>query len=186
MQWILLTNLPVSTRDELLKVVDSYASRWRMEEFFRAPKDVLKVEDSELDDPTATARLLFFVTLKAMFLDHLRKAAGISAGEAPSREQGKELVAGEKRAMEIERARREDGQRPPLLGDAERAMMMLGHIARLGGWAAKNGAHLGNQVLMRGLPILLHDLSEGRFAWLWGRKGSIRRDRTRSAQLVGR
>ncbi|MEK7737636.1 MAG: anti-sigma factor [Pseudomonadota bacterium] len=52
-----------------------YGCRWRIEEFFRTVKDVLKVEESELDDAKSTARLLFFVTLKAMFLDRLRQAA---------------------------------------------------------------------------------------------------------------
>ena len=166
LEWILLTDLPVSTREEIETVVDLYACRWRIEEFFRTCKDILKVEDSELDDAQATARLLFFVTLKAMFLDRLRQAAGLAAGVPPTPEQRKKLEAGEKRAVEIELRRRETGRPVPKLSAEYRSVMMLGLIARLGGWASCNGAHLGNQVLSRGLPVFLHDVAEGRYAWL--------------------
>jgi hypothetical protein len=44
--------------------------------------------------------------------------------------------------------------------------MALGKIARLGGWAGRKGDNLGNHILLRGPPVFLHDVFEGRYAWL--------------------
>ena len=41
--------------------------------------------------------------------------------------------------------------------------MALGLIAQRGGWI---GTSLGNYILLRGLPTFLHDVAEGRYAWL--------------------
>jgi hypothetical protein len=41
--------------------------------------------------------------------------------------------------------------------------MALGLIADLGAWTGKS---LGNYVLLRGLPIFVHDVAEGRYAGL--------------------
>lgn len=164
--WLLLTDLPVATEEEIFRVVDAYAARWRIEEFFRTVKDAMKLEMSELDDPVSTGRLLFFATLKAIFLDELRLTAEIAAGSPPSKEERKELVKGADAAIAVEKARQE-GVPVPKLDRRTRARMALGLIARRGCWVAKNGVSLGNYVLLRGLPIVLHDVSEGRYAWLF-------------------
>ena len=44
--------------------------------------------------------------------------------------------------------------------------MLLGLAARHGGWAGRRGDSLGNYVLLLGLRIVLHDISEGRYLWL--------------------
>ncbi|MBI5545962.1 MAG: hypothetical protein HY901_18890 [Deltaproteobacteria bacterium] len=166
LEWLLLTDLPATTPEEIDRVVDAYKCRWRIEEFFRTTKDAMKLEGSELDDPLATARLLFFVTLKAVFLDELRLLAEIPAGTPPSKEQRQEMVQGAKQAIEIERERSGRGIPPPELSQRTRARMTMGLIAKYGRWTAKSGVSLGNYVLLAGLPIFLHDISEGRFAWL--------------------
>jgi hypothetical protein len=163
--WILLTDLPIIAPGQAEQVANYYSCRWRIEEFFRTTKDAMKVEASELDDPQSTARLLFFVTIKAMFLDDLRYKADIPAGTPPAPEQQRALVKGAVEAERLER-RRQRGGKLPQLTSRERAVMALGKIARLGGWAARKGDNLGNYILLRGLPIFLHDVLEGRYAWL--------------------
>ena len=163
--WLLLTDLPVAALGQAEQVADYYTCRWRIEEFFRTTKDAMKLEASELDDPEATARLLFFVTIKAMFLDDLRQRADIPAGTPPAPEQQRALVKGAIAADRLER-RRQRGGNLPQFTSRERAVMALGKIARLGGWAARRGDNLGNYILLRGLPIFLHDVLEGRYAWL--------------------
>jgi len=121
-------------------------------------------EDSELDDPLSTARLLVFTTFKAMFLDELRFRADVSAGVALPSEVRRALLAGAKRAKEIETARRESSTPLPPLAARERAVMALGLIAQRGGWIGKS---LGNYILLRGLPTFVHDVAEGRYAWLF-------------------
>lgn len=162
--WLLLTDLPVDTLEQIDRVVRLYCRRWRTEEFFRTVKDAMRVEASELDDPLSTARLLVFTTFKAMFLDELRFRAQIPAGVPPTKEQRKALNDGAKKAKALEAARRESGTPIPKLSLAERGVMALGLIADLGAWTGKS---LGNYVLLRGLPVFVHDVAEGRYAWLF-------------------
>ena len=48
-EWLLLTDLPIGTRDEVLKVVDYYTCRWQIEVYFRVLKSGCKVEESQLE-----------------------------------------------------------------------------------------------------------------------------------------
>jgi hypothetical protein len=166
LQWLLLTDLPVATPDDLDLVIAVYGCRWRIEEFFRTVKDAMGIEKSELDDPSSTARLLFYTTLRAVFLDELRAKAEIPAGTPPTKEQRQDMVRGAERAILIETARRDHNKPPPKLTTRERARMTLGLIARRGRWTAKSKVSLGNYVLLSGLRIFLHDLSEQRYTWL--------------------
>ena len=161
--WLLLTDLPTGTSEEILRIVSLYARRWRTEEFFRTEKDAMLAEDSELDDPLSTARLLVFMTFKAMFLDELRFRADIPAGVSLPKEQRRDLKSGARRARDLEMARRERSVPIPALTARERAVMALGLIAERGGWI---GTSLGNYILLRGLPTFVHDVAEGRYAWL--------------------
>jgi hypothetical protein len=161
--WLLLTDLPVDTPEQIERVVSFYCRRWRTEEFFRTEKDAMQVEDSELDDARATANLLVFTTFKAMLLDELRFRAEIPAGAPLTNEQRRELKSGATAAKAIELARREEGKPIPALPARQRARMALGLLAYLGGWV---GTSLGNYILLRGMPIFVHDVSEGRYVWL--------------------
>ena len=53
--WLLITSLPVSTKDEVLQVVDYYKGRWPIEIFFRVLKTGCKVERIQLE---TSSRLL--------------------------------------------------------------------------------------------------------------------------------
>jgi hypothetical protein len=161
--WLLLTDLPIDTPEQIERVVLLYCRRWRTEEFFRTEKDALQIEKSELDDPHATAKLLVFTTFKAMFLDELRFRAQIPAGVKLTKDQRRALNTGARKAKALELARRNEGQPIPNIPTRERAVMALGLIADLGAWTGKS---LGNYVLLRGLPIFVHDVAEGRYAWL--------------------
>lgn len=163
--WVLLTSLPIDTPEQILFVVACYACRWRTEEFFRTTKDGMELERSRLDDATSTARLLFFVTLRAMFLDALRAEAELPAGVPLTDEQRGELRAAPVRCEQIEK-NCQAGQPPPPLSPRERARLLIGRAARLGRWVGRRGNSLGNYVLLRGLAFLLHDFAEGRYLWL--------------------
>ena len=160
--WLLLTDLPIGTPEEIDRIVRLYSRRWRTEEFFRTEKDAMLAEDSELDDPQSTARLLVFMTFKAMFLDELRFRANIPAGVALTKDQRRALKKGAAKAKALETERRRTAVIPTLPASA-RAIMALGLVAERGGWI---GTSLGNYILLRGLPTFVHDVAEGRYAWL--------------------
>jgi Transposase Tn5 dimerisation domain/Transposase DNA-binding len=48
-EWILLTDLPIDTVEDVLKVIDYYMCRWQIEIFFRVLKSGCKVEESQLE-----------------------------------------------------------------------------------------------------------------------------------------
>ena len=163
--WVLLTSLPIGTHEQRM-VADYYEARWRTEEFFRTTKDAMKVEESRLEDAEATARLLFFIALKAMFLDALRADAQVPAGVPPSNEKRLELREARDRAQRIQADLDKATMPPPSLSPYERATMALALIAHEGRWTWRKNDHLGNYVLLYGLPFFIRDIAHGRYAWL--------------------
>jgi hypothetical protein len=51
-EWILLTDLPIDTGEDVLHVIDYYACRWQIEIYFRILKSGCKVEESQLETAT--------------------------------------------------------------------------------------------------------------------------------------
>lgn len=49
-EWVLITNLPVRTADEIASVVDAYRARWTIEELFRAIKTGCGYEKLQLEN----------------------------------------------------------------------------------------------------------------------------------------
>lgn len=172
LHWTLLTDLPVSTPQQRERVIGLYRCRPRIEEFFRTTNDVLSLERSRLLDAPRTARLAVLVTIKAMFLDSLRAAAGLHAGVPPTSAQRAALRSGAKEAQRIDQALHRSGKSPPKLPLQRRAIMLLGLLARHGGWVATNRAHLGNSVLLRGLHAFLPLVSHDHYLWLFEEVGS--------------
>jgi hypothetical protein len=48
-EWILLTDLPIDTVDDVLRIIDYYTCRWQIEIYFRILKSGCKVEESQLE-----------------------------------------------------------------------------------------------------------------------------------------
>jgi hypothetical protein len=48
-EWLLLTDLPIDTVDNVLLIIDYYACRWQIEIYFRILKSGCKVEESQLE-----------------------------------------------------------------------------------------------------------------------------------------
>ena len=162
---VLLTDLPIGTDAECLRVAGVYTRRWRIEEFFRTAKDGMQLEASRLDDPESTARLLVLVTLKALMLDAVRGLAELPAGAPPGPEGCRAIKDGRKQAELIE-AQTQKGVQPPEFGPRERGLMLLGLLTLWGGWEGKGRSRLGNGILMRGLTTLLVLLHAGHYRWL--------------------
>lgn len=172
LEWRLLTDLPISSLEEIARVVDAYEFRWRIEEFFRTTKDVLELETSRLDDPSSTARLLFFTTLRAMFLEQVRVDAGMIPGIPPTDAQRRAIVEAAKEAKQIDHspaAKRRAAARS--LSREKRALCVLGLLAEYGFWENRRGASLGPYVLLRGLLRLTIEIANGHYRWLVGDPG---------------
>jgi hypothetical protein len=48
-EWILLTDLPIDTVEDVLRIIDYYTCRWSIEIYFRILKSGCKVEESQLE-----------------------------------------------------------------------------------------------------------------------------------------
>lgn len=78
LRWTLITNAPVETLDDAIRVIDGYTTRWRIEEFHRAWKrGVCRVEDTQLRGRQAImkwATILGAVAARATRLAYLARS----------------------------------------------------------------------------------------------------------------
>lgn len=77
LDWMLYTNAPVDTAEQIQAVIDSYATRWRIEDFHKTWKSgYCGVEDTQLRSATAAkawATLLATVATRVERLKHLAR-----------------------------------------------------------------------------------------------------------------
>lgn len=148
--WMLITNLPVSSKEEVANVVDAYRARWTIEEFFKALKTGCAFEKRQLESFHALTNALAVFAVIAWRLLLLRTMAREKpirkATDAISRRQ---LTLLQQLAeLKDPRVRRVHLPAAPSSQDALMA------IAGLGGHLKNNGVP-GWQVLGRGYETLL-------------------------------
>lgn len=140
--WILLTTEPIDTEEQVLKIVDIYRARWRVEEFFKALKTGCAFEKRQLESfATLSTALAIFIPI-AWNLLRLRAVAR----EEPSAPASEVLTPEE---LQVLRLAAKTGL--PLDPTAQDALLS---VARLGGHLRSNGPP-GWQVLGRGYQDLL-------------------------------
>jgi hypothetical protein len=141
-EWFLLTNLPVSTPDEIAFAVDCYRGRWTIEEYFKALKTGCQYERRQLESADSLLNALAIlapVAWRLLLLRHLARGD----------EKAPALAALTTKQLEVLRA---VARRPlPPRPSAKEAMLA---IASLGGHLKSNGDP-GWLVLGRGMHDLL-------------------------------
>jgi hypothetical protein len=140
--WVLLTTESIDTNEEVLKIVDLYRARWKVEEFFKALKTGCAIEKRQLDSfDTLLTALAIFIPI-AWHLLRLRAVAR----EEPTAPPQVVLTP-----TQIEVLRRAAKDPLPKKLTAQAVLMA---VARLGGHLHSNGPP-GWQVLGRGYQDLL-------------------------------
>jgi hypothetical protein len=137
-QWILLTNLPVSTLEEATRVVDFYRARWPVEEFFKGLKTGCDLEKRQLESRKTllTALALFApIAWALLLLRTLARQDDIEPATLMFSPQQLDLLRALSERVKLSRS--------PTLHEALLA------IAGLGGHLKRNG-HPGWQVLAHG------------------------------------
>lgn len=71
-EWILLTNRPVTSVDEALEIRNMYQCRWMIEEYFCALKSGCGLEDSQLQNADSLKTLCGFYSVCAVFILSLK------------------------------------------------------------------------------------------------------------------
>ena len=140
--WMLLTSLPISTKEEALNIVKYYLCRWEIETFFHVLKNGCKIEDRELQtrERLETMIALFMVVAwRVMFLMNLgRQQGNISSAEVFEEAEWKSVCT---------IVNRQVPDRAPTLGEF---MIMIG---TLGGYQ-KRKSPPGVKVIWEGLKKL--------------------------------
>jgi hypothetical protein len=154
LHWVLLTDYPVDTLEQCLRVVRAYRCRWLVEEWHKAMKSGLKVEASQLSDARRLSALIAILSVVAVFLVQ-HKLAARTDPQAP-------LPSGEVDPTMLTVLRKID----PPRGRPTRGWFWIA-IAKLGGFPARKGdGHPGWLTLWRGWQTLMilmrgHELARG-------------------------
>jgi hypothetical protein len=74
-RWLLLTQEPIGTEAEVLRVLDWYRRRWIIEEFFKAAKTGCSLEKRQMDSAATMLRMMALLLPSAWRLLLLRSAA---------------------------------------------------------------------------------------------------------------
>lgn len=139
-EWLLLTDQPIDTVEDIARIVDWYRDRWTIEEFFKALKTGCKYESLQLESLPALSNALATmlpIATRMLQLRHASRSGAVSASEVLSASQ-----LGALRAV------------TPSLPKQPTAKDALIAIARLGGHIKNNGDP-GWLVIYRGFRDLL-------------------------------
>lgn len=74
--WLLMTNLPIETEEDILRVVDYYVARWIVEVFFRTLKTGCRVEKIQLETLDRVKNCLAFykiIAWRIIYLTYLNR-----------------------------------------------------------------------------------------------------------------
>jgi hypothetical protein len=142
LEWMLLTSEPVSTKRDALRVVESYESRWLIEEFHKAWKSGCRIEQRRLQSPANLERMLVLTAPVAVRLLQLRSLTN----EDPERPCEAFLAEDEWKCLH---ATTHPNQPVPKLPPT--CEWALRSIAKLGGWRDTKGTgKIGWMALWKG------------------------------------
>jgi hypothetical protein len=141
-EWVLLTTLDISTREDIERIVDVYRTRWVIEEFFKALKTGCAFEKRQLESLHALLNALALLTPIAW---RLLRARAMSRDE-PTRPAREFFTAIQIRLLQTVPCKP--------LGPEPSVRDALLCVARLGGFLDRNGRP-GWQTIGRGFEELL-------------------------------
>lgn len=149
--WLLITNQPVSTFEEACAVVNGYSQRWRIEEFHKTWKTgACNVENTQLHRSERVIRWATVLSAVAARIERLKRLSRSS----PDLQASEELTQFEIEALVLLKRERkksnEDVSDAPSIAEAVR------WIAELGGYTGKSsGGPPGSITIARGLERLM-------------------------------
>lgn len=85
--WTLLSDLPIQTLRQCLEILSIYRHRWLIEEFHKAIKTGLKLEDSQLSDYRRLGALAAVISVAAVFLLQMKTSARTDGDRPLDRDQ---------------------------------------------------------------------------------------------------
>jgi hypothetical protein len=147
-EWTLVTTEPISTPDDLSKVLDSYRARWLIEEYFKALKTGCSMEARQMESLHAMENTLTMFIPMAWHMLLLRAVVR----DAPATPASLLVTAGQY-ALLVHLAQPANNRWGIRFGPGATATELLYAIARMGGHIRNNGAP-GWITIARGLHRL--------------------------------
>jgi hypothetical protein len=145
-EWMLLTNLPIATQEQVDFVVDAYCARWVIEEFFKALKTGCGLERRQLESVASITNTLAVSLPIAWLLLRLRNLSRDDP-DKPATGVLSPLMLRCLQALTLRRTGRPLPQHPTCKAIAWAIAALGGHI--------KNNGEPGLIVLGRGLDTLI-------------------------------
>lgn len=145
LMWRLITNMPVDSLEDALRVANGYKLRWRIEEMHRCWKTVCGVEHSRLRTVEALKKFAVLMASVAARIEHIKTTSRTE----PDKPATHLFSTAEIAAIKLLRERhREVPEGPP---SAQQAVQWL---AQLGGYIGPNNGPPGAETIGRGLARL--------------------------------
>jgi hypothetical protein len=148
--WMLLTNEPIDTRQQVAAIVDHYRARWSIEEYFKALKTGCNFEKRQLETLSALKNALAVFAVIAWRLLLLRTVSRAAPAAPATTVATTRQVRVLRSLRKVNHPRVRDVRIPP----KPTAKDVLTAVAKLGGHLKRNGPP-GWQVLGRGYDALL-------------------------------
>jgi hypothetical protein len=149
--WLLLTNRPLTSVGEIRQVILGYAQRWRVEDFHRTWKNgTCRVEENQLHSAEAVKKWATILAAVAIRVERIK----LLSRQQPERPASDEFTALELRALVLLRfgkagSKKVSSGSVPTLGEATT------WLAQIGGYTGKSsGGPPGSATLARGLEEL--------------------------------
>jgi hypothetical protein len=150
-EWVLLTNHPIDTLEDLRQVVHGYSMRWRIEEMHRTWKSGCRVEETQL---RSTQAVIKWATISAAVAIRIERIKQLSR-ETPSRPASDEFSDAEIRAVGLLLFEKDVEKHIPK-GTVPTIERVTHWIAQLGGYTGKSsGGPPGSITIKRGLDQVL-------------------------------
>jgi hypothetical protein len=145
-EWKLITNLPVRSRQDVIEKLDWYAMRWKIEVFHKVLKSGCRAEDAKLRTAERLVKLIAvfcILSWRIFWMTMLNRAAPQAPPETALT------------ALEVKILNQLVPDKNPERASLQRLSVYLTKIAKLGGYLArKKDPPPGNTVMWRGLSRL--------------------------------
>jgi hypothetical protein len=151
-EWLLLTNRPITTAEEMTQVVLGYAQRWRIEEFHRTWKSgACDVEEMQLRSAGAAQKWATMLAAVAVRIERLK----LLSRKEPERPASDEFSPTELQAIVLLRFGNKARRQVPE-GTVPTIKQAVQWLAEIGGYTGKSsGGPPGSVTIGRGLREVL-------------------------------
>jgi hypothetical protein len=145
-EWKLITDLPVQSRQDAVEKLEWHALRWKIEVFHKILKSGCKAEESKLRTAQRLANLISIFCILSWRVFRMTMLNRSAPDASPN------LALTDVEIALLDQLVKDKGQKSPR---PKPLSHYLTKIARLGGYLARaNDAPPGNTVMWRGLPRL--------------------------------